>query len=202
MGQYLWPYGGEPNQEAIQTLFGSGLRYVIMFAPLAFVLALSFGIQRMSYPVASVVFGLYSLVMGISLSAIFIVYSGQSIFLTFFVTAGTFLLMAIVGFTTKMDLTKLRPYLMFALFGIIIAMLVNMFIGSSTMDLVISGIGVVLFMGLTAYDVQRLSQMDYMMGINDSEEAKKVSIMGALSLYLNFINLFLFLLRFLGSSRD
>lgn len=185
------------NPEMLVSMFGSPLRWVIMLAPFAFILALNFGVHKMSYATATLVFGGFALVMGISLSSIFFVYTGASIASTFFITAGTFAAMAIYGATTKRDLTKLGSYLMMGLFGIIIASIVNIFLGLSVLSFIISIVGVVIFCGLTAYDVQQqiaISQME-----DGSEHIKKASILGALSLYLNFINLFLLLLRLLGS---
>ena len=185
------------NTDLLLQLFGGPMRWVIMLAPFAFVLALSFGIHRMSYATATLVFGAYAFVMGISLSSIFFVYTSGSIASTFFVTAGTFGAMAIYGATTKRDLTKLGSYLIMALFGIIIASVVNMFLGLSTLSFIISIIGVVVFCGLTAYDMQQ--QIAISQSEDGSEAIKKASLIGALSLYLNFINLFLLLLRLLGS---
>lgn len=174
--------------------------YLIMFAPVIFVLILSFGINRISYGMATLLFGAYALLNGISLSFIFLVYTPGSVATTFFVTAGMFLAMSLVGLTTKMDLTKIGSYLMMALIGIVIATLVNMFLKSGLMDYIISIIGVVVFAGLTAYDTQKILQIG--MGVDaESDAAKKGAIMGALTLYLDFINLFLFLLRFLGNRR-
>jgi FtsH-binding integral membrane protein len=190
------------HPEVVYNLFTGAMGWVIMLAPLAFVLVLSFGINRLSYPAASVVFALYAAVMGVSLSVIFLVYTMGSIFLTFFVTAATFGAMAAIGFFTKMDLTKLGTYLLMALIGVIIASVVNWFVGSSALEFIISIAGVVIFSGLTAYDVQRLKHIDYLAGDGQTAELQKMSIMGALSLYLNFINLFMFLLRLLGQSRD
>jgi hypothetical protein len=197
MGQYMLQ-----NIDVALTLFSGPMRWVIMLAPLAFVMVLSFGINRLSYPVASVLFAVYAAVMGVSLSYIFLLYTGSSIFLTFFVTAVTFGAMALIGFVTKMDLTKLGTYLMMALIGVLIASLVNFFIGSDMLTTIISIAGVVIFSGLTAYDVQRLKTIDYLAGDANTAELQKMSIMGALSLYLNFINLFMFLLRLMGSSRE
>jgi FtsH-binding integral membrane protein len=182
-------------------LFMGFTKYIVMFAPLAFVLAISFGISRMSYAVATLVFIAFAGVMGLSLSSIFAIYTTGSIALTFFVTAGTFGAMALYGITTKADLSKLGSILMMALFGIIIAGLVNMFVKSSMFDMIISIIGVLVFTGLTAYDVQRIMRESLTMDAG-SEEAKKASVLGALTLYLDFINLFLYLLKFLGSRRD
>lgn len=174
-----------------------GLMYFLMFLPLGFVLLMSFGINRMSYMTASIVFGLYAVSMGLSLSFIFFVYSLGAISSTFFITAGMFGAMAAIGYTTKRDLTKMGTYLFMALIGLIIAMVVNFFIGSSIMEFIISVIGVIIFAGLTAYDVQRLLWTG-MQGDIDGEVQKKNAVMGALALYLDFINMFLFLLRIFG----
>jgi FtsH-binding integral membrane protein len=174
------------------------MRWVVMLAPLGFVLALSFGINRMSYSTASLVFGVYSAVMGLSLSYIFMIYSGASIFKTFFITGGMFGAMSIIGLTTKMDLSKFGSILFMGLIGIIIASLVNMFLRSEMMDYIISFIGVIIFAGLTAYDTQKLVQIGAHAD-TEHEGVRKVALMGALNLYLDFINLFLFLLRFFGS---
>jgi len=188
------------NPEMIMTIFGSGLKWVIMLAPFAFILALNFGIERMSYATATLVFAGFATVMGISLSSIFLVYTGASIAATFFVTAGTFGAMALIGATTKRDLTKMGSYLMMALIGIIIASVVNIFLKLGPLNLIINIAGILIFCGLTAYDVQKLMRISQ--AEDGSERMKKYSVIGALSLYLNFINLFLFLLRFMGSSRD
>ncbi len=183
-----------------QAVFTTPIRYVVMFAPFAFVLVLSFGIQKLSYAAASVIFALFAAVMGMSLSAIFALYTTGSIALTFFITAGTFGAMALYGLTTKTDLSKMGSILMMALFGLIIASLVNYFMKSSMMDFIISIVGVLIFTGLTAYDVQRIMRESLTMDA-DSETAGKASVMGALTLYLDFINLFLFLLRLLGNRK-
>ncbi|MCS6905406.1 MAG: Bax inhibitor-1/YccA family protein [Bacteroidia bacterium] len=189
------------NPELLSTLFGSPLRWVIMLAPLAFVLILSFGINRLSYGAATLVYALYAIVMGISLSSIFFVYTAASITSTFFIAAGTFGAMAFIGATTKMDLTKIGSVLIMALIGLVIASIVNWFMASSTLQYIISYAGVVIFAGLTAYDTQRLLNLGAQMDM-DNESAGKAAIMGALSLYLDFINLFLFLLQVLGSKRE
>jgi len=174
------------------------MRYVIMFAPFAGLLALSFGIHKMSYSTASVVFGGYAFLMGLSLSYIFVVYSMGSIATTFFITAGTFGAMSIIGMTTKIDLTKFGSILFMALIGLIIASLVNMFMQSTMMQYIISFAGVLIFCGLTAYDTQRLIEIGAHAD-TEQEGVRKVALMGALSLYLDFVNLFLYLLRFFGS---
>jgi FtsH-binding integral membrane protein len=192
------------NEELISMLVGvNGMTlfgWIVMLSPFAFVLAMSFGLNRMSVGTLTLIFGLFSLTMGMSLGFIFLAYDIGSIFKTFVVTAGMFGFMAFLGYTTKTDLTKFGSLLMMALFGLIIAMLVNFFMKSSTMDYVISGIGVLIFTGLTAYDVQKLKRIGAGIQFKDATTNKMV-IMGALTLYLDFINLFLFLLRFLGNRR-
>jgi len=174
--------------------------YFVMFAPLGLVLLMSARIQKFSSMTLMALFIVFSILMGMSLSSIFLIYTGGSIFTTFFITAGTFSIMAVLGYTTKTDLTKFGSILMMGVIGIIIAMVVNMFLQSGTMDYIISGIGVLIFTGLTAYDVQKLKRIGA--GVEyGTEETNKLSIMGALSLYLDFINLFLFLLRFTGGRK-
>ncbi len=184
----------------LQTGGFTGLGYVVMFAPIGFVLLMSMGFNRFNSVTLLLFFVLYAILMGMSLSFIFLMYTGGSIFTTFAVTAGTFGIMAVLGYTTKTDLTKFGSILIMALVGIIIASVVNMFMGSSTMDLIISILGVLIFTGLTAYDVQKLKRIGS--GVEfGSETSNKLAIMGALTLYLDFINLFLFLLRFLGNRK-
>lgn len=174
--------------------------YIIMLLPLGFVLLMSFGFQKLSSMAMVILFIIYSAIMGVSLSTIFLIYSLGSIFTTFFITAGTFGVMAFLGYTTKTDLTKFGSILMMGLIGIIIASVVNMFMGSETMDYIISILGVLIFTGLTAYDVQKLKRIGT--GVEyGTDETNKLAIMGALNLYLDFVNLFLFLLRFLGDRR-
>jgi len=174
--------------------------YIIMFAPLGFVLIMSSGFQRFSSLTLSALFIVFAILMGMSLSTIFLVYTGGSIFSTFLITSGTFTVMAILGYTTKTDLTKFGSILMMGVIGIIIAMVVNMFMQSEMMDYIISIIGVLIFTGLIAYDVQKLKRIgsgaEY-----GAENTNKLAIMGALSLYLDFINLFLFLLRLMGGRK-
>lgn len=176
------------------------LGYVVMFAPIGFVLAMSLGFHKFSYPVILFLFLLYSAVMGASLSFIFLVYTSGSIYGTFAAAAGMFGLMAIVGYTTKTDLTKFGSIMMMGLFGIIIASIINWFIGSEGLDYIISFIGVLIFTGLTAYDVQKLKNIGSGVQFGLASTSKLV-IMGALNLYLDFINLFLFLLRLFGDRR-
>jgi uncharacterized protein len=178
----------------------SGLGWVVMLAPLAMVLLMSFGFNKLSAGILTLLFVVYSFLMGMSLSFIFLVYTGSSIFITFAVTAGTFGVMAIAGYTTKVDLSKFGSIMFMGLIGIIIASLVNMFMKSQMMDYIISIAGVLIFTGLTAWDVQKLKRIGSQVE-NGTEPARKLVIMGALTLYLDFINLFLFLLRFLGNRR-
>ncbi|HIP35858.1 MAG TPA: Bax inhibitor-1/YccA family protein [Crocinitomix sp.] len=173
------------------------LGWVVMLAPLGLVMLMSFRVQKMSFSALFMTFIAYSVITGISLSFIFLAYTMSSIAVTFFVTAGTFGIMALLGYTTRTDLTKFGSILYMALIGLIIASVVNWFLGSSTMDYIISGIGVLIFTGLTAYDTQKLKNIGAQVDAY-SEVGKKSAIMGALSLYLDFINLFLFLLRFMG----
>lgn len=176
------------------------LGWIVMLAPLGFVFAMSMGFQRFSVGTLTLLFGIFSILMGASLSFILLIYTSSSIFLTFAVTAGMFGVMSFVGYTTKTDLTKFGSLMMMGLIGIIIASVVNMFMRSEAFDYIISFIGVLVFTGLTAYDVQKLKRIGA--GVQyGSESARKLVIMGALSLYLDFINLFLFLLRFLGNRR-
>ena len=175
------------------------LGWVAIFAPLAMVFFLSFRIQKMSFATAQTTFWIYSAVMGISLATILFVYTGASIAMTFFVTAGMFGAMSLWGYTTGRDLTGMGSFLFMGLIGLILASVVGMFFHSSQLQFVISVLGVLIFTGLTAYDSQRIKNM-YYVGDN-GEVAGKKAIMGALSLYLDFINLFMFLLRFMGNRR-
>ncbi len=189
------------NPEKYLFLYTSPTVYIIMFSPLLFVIGLNFGISRLSSIAANVIFALYAALMGISLATIFFVYTTSSIAATFFITAGAFLGLAIYGMTTKADLTKAGSYAIMALIGIIIAGLVNLFLQSSTMSLIISVISVVIFTVLTAYDVQKLMHIGFSVD-SEGEDGKKLAVLGALTLYLDFINLFLALLRLFGDRRD
>lgn len=177
------------------------LGWVAMLAPLGFVFFMSARYQSMSRNTLLLMFVFYSVLMGVSLSFILMVYTAASIFSTFVVTSGTFGLMALIGYTTKTDLTKFGSLLMMGVLGIILASVVNMFMHSGTMEYIISIAGVLIFTGLTAYDVQKLKNIGMGVGPYQGAEVDKLAIMGALSLYLDFINLFLFLLRFLGNRK-
>ena len=181
------------------SIYNSGLAWVVMLAPLGVVFYMSFGINKMSASKAQTVFWIFAALMGISLSSIFVVYTETSITIVFFITAGTFGAMSLYGYTTKRDLTKLGSFLMMGLIGIIIASLVNIFMKSSMMYFVISILGVLIFVGLTAYDTQKIKNM---YAVSDSGEIMgKKAVMGALTLYLDFINLFIMLLRLFGQRR-
>jgi FtsH-binding integral membrane protein len=175
------------------------LAYVAMFAPLAFVLVLSFGINRLSKTAAQALFWAFAAVMGASISHILLTFTGASVARTFFIAAAMFAGISVYGYTTKADLTRMGSFMMMGLIGIIIASIVNMFIGSTALQFAISVIGVVVFVGLTAYDTQRI-KADYVEHAyaEGTDLAGKRSVMDALGLYLNFINLFMLLLQFLG----
>ena len=174
----------------------SGLGWVITFAPLGLVLLMSFGYEKLSLPAIGGLFVLYSILMGMSLSTIFLIYSIRSIVITFAVTGGMFGIMAITGYTTKMDLSKFGSIMFMGLIGIILASIINLFARSQSLDYIVSFIGVLVFTGLTAYDVQKLKYIGEI-----QKDNRKSAILGALTLYLDVINIFLFLLRFLGNRR-
>jgi hypothetical protein len=175
----------------------SGLGWVALLSPLAFVLFMSFGAKKMKVPTLQAMFWGFAAVMGLSLSSIFFIYAGMSIAKIFFITAAAFGSLSLWGYVTKKDLSGWGSFLFIGLIGIIIAMVVNFFLASPMMDYLISVIGVLVFAGLTAYDTQKIRNMYFM--YQDGTMAKKGAIMGALSLYLDFINMFLFLLRLFGN---
>jgi uncharacterized protein len=186
---------------------GTGLNtlgFIVMFAPLGFVLLMSFGFARLSAPVLLLLFVIYSALTGISFSFILLSYTSGTILACFLSSAAMFGIMAFMGYTTKQDLTKFGRILFMGLIGIIVASVINLFMHNSGLDYLISFIGVMIFTGLTAYDVQKLKNIGS--GIQyanvPASDVKKVSILGALNLYLDFINLFLFLLRLFGSRRN
>lgn len=178
----------------------SGLGFLAVFAPLGLVLWLGFGLQRMKASTASAIFWTYSVLMGLSLSSIFLAFTGESIARAFFVTAGTFGGMSLYGYTTKRDLSGFGSFLIMGLIGLILASIVNLFMQSSGLNFALSVIGVLIFVGLTAYDTQKLKAIYYQMG-SSGEMAAKMAIMGALNLYMDFINIFMYLLRFMGDRR-
>jgi FtsH-binding integral membrane protein len=190
-------YLASTNEAFATLIYASPLRWVIMLAPLAAVFFLSFRIQSMSVAAAQTAFWVYAGLVGLSLSSIFLVFTAQSITQTFFITAASFGALSLYGYTTKRDLSAMGSFLMMGLFGLIIAMVVNIFLASSALQFAISAIGVLIFAGLTAYDTQNIKEM-YFEG-DDTLVAGRKAIMGALRLYLDFINLFMFLLQFLGN---
>jgi uncharacterized protein len=176
------------------------LFWVVIFAPLGLVLLLSFRIRTMSLGAAQLTFWAYAALMGLSLAGIFLVYTGNSIARVFFITSATFLAMSLWGYTTKSDLSRFGAFLFMGLIGIIIASLVNLFMHSSAVQFAISVIGVVVFTGLTAWDTQRIKEMYWEGDVGDV--ATKKAIMGALTLYLDFVNLFIMLMQLMGQRRD
>ncbi|TCT08033.1 Bax inhibitor-1/YccA family protein [Aquabacter spiritensis] len=188
-GQYLTQFG--------YTLFVSPVKWVVMLAPLAAVFFLSFRIQSMSVGAAQATFWVYAAMVGVSLATIFLVYTHESIVRVFFITAASFGALSLWGYTTKRDLSGMGSFLMMGLFGIIIASVVNIFLGSTMLQFIVSVVGVLVFAGLTAYDTQRIKEM-YFEG-DDAAVMGKKAIMGALALYLDFINLFMMLLQLFGN---
>lgn len=176
------------------------LFYVAMFSPFAFVLIMSFGVNRISYLGLSLLYIAYSAATGISLSFILLIYTASSVSGVFLTSAVVFGIMAVAGYTTKTDLTKFGSLMMMLLVGIIVASIVNFFLHSSGLEMLISYIGVAVFVGLTAYDVQKLKRIGAGLEYGDAS-AKKMALMGGLTLYLDFVNLFLFLLRIFGRRR-
>ena len=178
----------------------TGFAYIAMFSPLAFVLLMRFGLNRISYPVLALLFVAYATLTGISLSFILLIYTASSVTGVFLTSSIVFGIMAIAGYTTKTDLTKFGSILIMFLIGIVVASLVNMFLHSSGLQMLISYIGVAVFVGLTAYDVQKLKNIGAGLAYGDAT-ASKMALMGGLTLYLDFINLFLMLLRIFGRRR-
>ncbi len=193
LGQYFLG-----NAEAAQAFFGSPMAMIAMFSPFIFVLALSFGINKMSAGTAQLTFWAFAAVMGVSMSSIFLMYTGGSIARIFFITMIMFASLSAWGYTTKRNLGAMGTFLFMGLIGLIVAMVVNIFLQSSAMAFAISVIGVLIFAGLTAWDTQKIKEGYYNVS-HDGELAKKGAIMGALSLYLDFLNMFLFLLRLFGN---
>ena len=184
-----------------QAIYVSPLKWLVILAPLAFVFFMSFRMEQMTSATARTVFLLFAAVMGLSLSSIFVVFTGQSITQVFFITAAAFGALSLYGYTTKRSLSAMGSFLIMGLFGVVIASLVNLFMQSSALAFAVSVIGVLVFAGLTAWDTQRLKEM-YIYGNMDGETASKASIFGALSLYLNFINMFQMLLSLFGNRNE
>jgi FtsH-binding integral membrane protein len=176
------------------------MRLVVMLAPLGVVMWLSFGINRISEGTAKALFWTYAVLMGLSLSSILLIYTGASVAQAFFAAAAGFASLSLVGYTTKKDLSAMGSFLIIGVIGLLVAMLLNMFLRSSGLDLLISAVGVLLFAGLTAYDTQRIKSGYFQ--VRGTALMGKSAVMGALQLYLDFINMFMFLLRFMGNSRN
>jgi uncharacterized protein len=183
-----------------QAIYLSPLRWLVIFAPLAFVLFMSFGINRMTAATARVLFFVFSAAMGLSLSTLVLVYTGESIANAFFITAGTFGALSLYGYTTQRSLTAMGSFLIMGLFGLMIAMLVNLFLHSAGFQYALSGLAVLIFSGLTAYDTQSIKEM--YLASDDAETATKKSVNGALRLYLDFVNIFTALLQLTGSRNN
>lgn len=195
-------FGIAENPGLVYTIVTNRLLFWgLVIGEFALVMAIYSAIGRLSATAATLLFVLYSIVNGATLSVIFLAYTMTSIASVFFITAGTFAVMAFIGYTTKTDLTSFGKMLMMGLIGIILATVVNIFIGSSMLNMIVSYVGVVVFVGLTAYDFQKIKNLLYQVD-NMSEEAQKLALLGSLTLYLDFINLFLMLLRIFGGNRD
>jgi FtsH-binding integral membrane protein len=190
---YLTPLG--------YAVFVSPLKWVVILAPLALVFGLSFGIERLRPAVAQLLFWIYAALIGISLGSIFMIYTHTSVVRVFFITAASFGALSLWGYTTQRDLTGMGSFLVMGLFGIIIAGAANIFLASSALQWIISVVGVLVFSGLTAWDTQRLKS-EYIYGAMDGDTAERTAIMGALALYLDFVNLFTMLIQLLGQRED
>lgn len=189
------------SRTMLNLLYGNSLIYLFIIAELVIVFSLSLRINKISYSSAQLMFYIYAIINGITLSSVFLVYNLGTVYTAFLTTSISFGVMAVYGMTTKKDLTKIGSIFTMLLFGVIIASVVNIFLGNSQFDLIISFVAVALFVGLVAYDTQKLKGY-YYMSLNDYQMQRKIGIMGALSLYLDFINIFLRLLRILGNRRD
>jgi len=196
----LVAFGVSQSPAAMHAIFGTPLKWVVMLAPLGFVFLFSARIHAMTPSTAQMVFWAFAATMGLSMASIFLVFTGTSIARVFFITAATFGATSLYGYTTRTDLSKFGSFLFMGLIGIVLASLVNIFIGSSALQFAISVIGVLLFTGLTAYDTQRLKEL--YADSYDRDSLSRIAIMGALQLYLDFINLFTFLLQLLGQRNN
>lgn len=199
-GLVAWAVG--TNEALVQAIWGSGLKWVVIFAPLAIVFAFGAMLNRMSAATAQLVFYAYAALMGLSISSIFVAYTGVSIAQTFFISAAAFAGLSLYGYTTKRDLSPIGAFLLMGLIGLIIASLVNLFLGSPAISFAISVAGVLIFAGLTAFDTQTIKN-EYVghAQVGDAEWLGKAAIMGALKLYLDFLNLFMMLMQFFGDRR-
>ena len=188
------------SETVLGVIFGNqAMPWILMLAEVGIVIYLSARINRISYATALTLFGVYSILNGVVLSVILLIYELTTIYMAFFATAGTFAAMSIIGYTTKKDLSGLGGILTMALIGLIIASLVNLFFHNSALDSIITYVGVFIFVGLTAYDTQKIKQM---LAYSNGVDQRKIGLLGALSLYLDFINLFLYILRLLSSRKD
>ena len=199
-GTIVANYKGIPLNQLGVFIYGSWFKYVLMLAPLAFIFVFTFRMDRMSAASARTAFWAFAAVMGASMSTLLLVFTGASVVRVFFITAATFAGLSLYGYTTKRSLSGMGSFLIMGLIGLIIASLVNIFLASSALQFAISVIGVLIFAGLTAYDTQKLKEMYLYSGL-DAEGAAKMSVNGALTLYLDFINMFQFLLSLLGDRR-
>ena len=198
----LTAYGVATSPGIMMALYSnSALMWGLVIAEFALVIGISAAINRLSLATATLMFVAYSVINGAMLSSIFMIYTAASIASVFFITAATFAVMALIGYTTKTDLTSVGKLLFMALIGLVIATIVNMFIGSSTLTMICSYVGVLIFVGLTAYDSQKIKHM-LMQAPDAGESSQKLALLGALTLYLDFINLFIYLLRIFGDRRD
>ena len=188
------------NSGMAERVFQTPLRWLLILAPLGFVMTMSFGVNRMKTSTLQALFWAFAVAMGLSMSSIFLIYTGTSIAQTFFAVSAAFLGLSLYGYTTKKDLSGFGTFLIMGVVGLLVAMLLNMFLQSSAMAMAISAIGVLLFAGLTAYDTQKLKSM-YAYVAGNSEMMAKSTVMGALTLYLDFINMFQFLLSLMGNRR-
>ena len=198
----LTAYGVATSPGIMMALYSnSALMWGLVIAEFALVIGISAAINRLSLATATLMFVAYSVINGAMLSSIFMIYTAASIASVFFITAATFAVMALIGYTTTTDLTSVGKLLFMALIGLVIATIVNMFIGSSTLTMICSYVGVLIFVGLTAYDSQKIKNM-LMQAPDAGESSQKLALLGALTLYLDFINLFIYLLRIFGDRRD
>ena len=199
----LTAYGVSQSYTMMEMLFSNQATFwILAIVEIGLVIGLSAAINKLSFTAAAIMFVIYSIINGLTMSAIFLVYTMTSIATTFFITAGAFTGLALIGYYTKKDLSAIGKFLMFALIGVIIASVVNIFLKSSGLEWGISIVGVLLFAGLTAYDSQRIKEMFLAHGNEVNDTTQKLAVLGALSLYLDFINLYLYLLRFMGKMKE
>ena len=199
----LTAYFSASSMTMIQFLFSSNVPMIVLcIAEVGLVIGISAGLNKMSASTARTLFFVYSLLNGLTCSVVLLAYTGESVYKAFISTAGMFGAMSLYGLYTKRDITTWGSFLTMGLFGLIIAMLINMFVGSSRADFVISILGIIIFMGLTAYDTAKIKMMSSMYDSRDEDMTGKVAVIGALTLYLDFINIFLYLLRLFGTRKD